>query len=406
MTRSTPAARPPCALTALGMVNALGGSLDEIWPRLIAGDPSGFVLRDDLMASESRPFAQVQSQLPEIPTELSRYACRNNQLVLAAFEAIRCGVESAVAAFGAERVGIVMGSSTTGVAEAEAAFRERAATGSLSSRFELVQLEYGGLGEFVARVSGASGPCYTLSTACSSGAKALVSAKSLLELDICDAVIAGAADSLCRLTARGFGSLQAVAKGLTNPMSRNRDGVSLGEGAVLFLMTREPGGIQLLGAGESNDAHHISAPEPGGRGAETCMRAALADAGLGPEAIVYLNLHGTGTPHNDVMESAAVERVFGRGPVCSSTKPLVGHTLGASGAVELAFCWMMLARRQGDRMFLPPHRFDGELDPELAEIDLAGEQACIDAAPPAALMSNSFGFGGSNCAVILGDTRP
>ena len=136
------------------------------------------------------------------------------------------------------------------------------------------------------------------------------------------------------------------------------------------------------------------------------MRAALADARLAPEAIAYLNLHGTGTPQNDAVESKAVERVFGHGLACSSTKPLVGHLLGASGAVEAAFCWMLLARRDGDAMAVPPHRWDGATDPELAALELAKPGTRVAAPLPVAVMSTSFGFGGSNCALVLGDARP
>jgi 3-oxoacyl-[acyl-carrier-protein] synthase-1 len=149
----------------------------------------------------------------------------------------------------------------------------------------------------------------------------------------------------------------------------------------------------------------MSAPDPEARGAETCMRAALADAGLAPEEIAYLNLHGTGTPQNDASESAAVARVFPAALPCSSTKPLVGHTLGASGALEAAFCWLVLARREGARLRLPPHRWDGERDPKLPALALVDDGTTIDAPVPAALLSNSFGFGGSNCSLALGEAR-
>jgi 3-oxoacyl-[acyl-carrier-protein] synthase-1 len=397
--------RAPCALADVGVLCALGDSLDAVWPRLVAGDQSCFTTRHDLIPGDARPFGDVREELPGIPPELAPYDCRNNRLALAALEAIRPGVASALARFGPERVGIVVGSSTAGIAEAEHALRERAASGRLAAGFDLAQLEFGGLSEFLALASGARGPCYALSTACSSGAKALVSARSLLEVGICDAVVAGAVDSSCRLTANGFEALQALAKGLTNPMSRNRDGITLGEAAALFLVTREPGGVQLLGTGESSDAHHMAAPDPDGRGAEACMRAALCDAGIAPDAVAYLNLHGTGTPQNDAMESAAVARVFGPGLPCSSSKPLVGHTLGASGALEAAFCWAALERREAGRLALLPHRWDGEEDPELPRLDLVAPQTSIDPPGPVALMTNSFGFGGSNCALVLGDER-
>jgi 3-oxoacyl-[acyl-carrier-protein] synthase-1 len=387
------------------MVNALGQTLDEIWPRLTTGDQTRFTIREDLIPGVGRPYGMVRGDLPEIPPDLARHACRNNQLALAALAQIRADIESAVSRYGAERIGVVAGSSTAGIASAEQALREHLETGRLPPSFDLVQLEFGGLAEFIALVTGAAGPSVALSTACSAGAKALVSARTLLELDVCDAVIAGAVDSLCRLTANGFDALQVVADGLTNPMSRNRRGLTIGEGAALFLVTREPAAIQLLGAGESSDAHHMSAPDPEGRGAENCMRLALRDAGIGPEDIAYLNLHGTGTDQNDAMESAAVDRVFGPGLPCSSTKPLVGHTLGASGAIEIGFCWLVLSRREGGRLALPPHRWDGQPDPSLAPLALAPVGARVDREGPAALMSSSFGFGGSNCAVIVGDPR-
>lgn len=395
-------ARSPCALTALGMVNALGSSLDEIWPRLIRGDQSRFLERADLVGGASQRFAEVHEELPKVPVSLSRYDCRNNRLALATFEGIRSNVEAAIGRFGAERVGIVVGSSTAGVEAAELAIEQSRRTGHLPAWFDLIQLEFGGLSEFLRDVSGVRGPCYALSTACSTGAKAIVSARGLLELGFCDAVIAGAIDSCCRLTANGFDSLHALAAHTTNPMSRNRDGLTLGEAGALFLLTRDPGGLQLLGAGESSDAHHMSAPEPKGKGAEASIRAALNDAGLRPDEIDYLNLHGTGTPQNDIMEAIAVDRVFSGSVPCSSTKPLVGHTLGASGAVEAGFCWLMLDRLRGGRLVLPPHCFDEELDDELPTIPLVKKGDWVEVGAEPMLMTSSFGFGGSNCALVLG----
>lgn len=394
-----------CRLAALGMHHALGSRLDEIWPRLLAGDQEGFVRRDDLVPGEAGCYAEARAPLPAIPESLRDYRCRNNQLALSALDSIREAVDAALAEFGPHRVGVVVGSSTSGFSEAEHAFRVREESGALAPSFRLAQLEFGGLCEFVARASGAEGPRQAPSTACSTGAKALLTARSLLDLGFCDAVIAGAVDSLCRLTANGFGALHAVARGITNPMSVNRDGLTLGEGAALFLVTREPGGVQLLGGGESSDAYQMSAPQPDGRGAERCMQDALDDAGLAPDEIAYLNLHGTGTPLNDAMESAAVARLFPGSLPCSSTKPLVGHTLGASGAIEAGFCWLVLERRVSGRLRMPPHRYDGQRDPELAPLELVATGAEIAPAASTAIMTNSFGFGGSNCALVLGDAR-
>jgi 3-oxoacyl-[acyl-carrier-protein] synthase-1 len=397
--------RPPCRLQALGLVTSLGASHDEVWRRLLAGDRSSVCARDDLIPGQSRLFASVTAPLASIPDALAEFRCRNNALALTALEAIAPEVHAALERHGAERVAIVVGTSTSGMGDSETAFRVRARTGSLPDAFALAQLEFGGLSEFLQRATGACGPSYTLSTACSAGGKALIAARTLLELEICDAVIAGAADSLCRLTANGFNELHALSAGHTQPMGHKRDGINIGEGAALFLVTREPGGVQLAGAGESSDAHHISAPDPSGLGAESCMRSALEDAGLAPEAIAYLNLHGTGTPLNDAMESAAVARVLGSATPCSSTKPLVGHTLGASAAIEAAFCWLMLANRSGDEILAPPHCYDGELDPALPPLALVKPGTRLRAGQSAALMSNSFAFGGSNCALLLAAER-
>ena len=389
----------------MGLVCALGDSADAVWPRLIAGDPTAIEPRDDLIPGETRLFGSVRAPLPAIPPALSRHACRNNQLTLAVLAQIRSAVDGVIARLGRARVGVVMASSTAGFSAAEDAFRARDAGGELPGRFELVQLEFGGVASFVADATGAAGPCYALSTACSAGAKALGSARALLRSGLCDAVIAGASDSLCGLTATGFRALGALGAARTNPMSERRDGIHLGEAAALFVVTRERGGVQLLGVGASSDAHHMSAPEPEGRGAESAMRAALSDAGLEPGAIAYANLHGTGTPQNDLSESHATARVLGRDVPCSSTKPLVGHTLGASGALEAAFCWLVLTRRDGAWLDLPPHVFDGALDPKLPALALVRAPRRVVAPAPAALLSSSFGFGGSNCVLVIGEDR-
>ena len=381
------------------MVNALGRSAEEIWPRLLAGDQSHFRVRDDLVPGRGMIVAEVPGALPRVPDRLRAYACRNNAMSLAALEPIEERVADAVAAVGRDRVAVVMGTTTSGVSDAEAAMRHRHATGSLGDSFDYAQLEFGGAAAFVAEVLGTTGPSYTISTACSSGARALASARSLLRLGVCDAVIAGATDTLCGLTANGFAALQAVSEQITNPCSEARNGITLGEGSVLFLVLREPGGIRLLGVGESSDAHHMSAPEPEGIGAERAMRAALADAGLDPAGIAYLNLHGTGTPQNDLMESLAIARVFGESPPCSSTKSLVGHTLGAAGAMEAGFCWLSLANESDGEIPLPPHVYDGRLDPKLSGLRLATKGMRAPAGP---VLTNSFGFGGNNCTLVLG----
>jgi 3-oxoacyl-[acyl-carrier-protein] synthase-1 len=395
-------ARPPCRLAALGVVNALGGEAESVWRGLVAGEPSRLSWKEDLVPGRRLLVGAVSDPLPEVPRALARYGCRNNAMALAALRQIEGPLREAIVRAGAERVGVVLGTSTSGVGDAEAAFRYQREHGGLDPAFDYAQLEFGGLAAFAAEWLGVRGPAYTLSTACSSGARALASARSLLAMGLCDVVVAGAADTLCGLTANGFGALQAICDGVTNPCSRNRNGLTLGEGAAMFLLTPEPGGIQLTGAGESSEAHHMSAPDPTGAGAEAAMRGALADAGLTPDAIAYLNLHGTGTPLNDAMECQAVARVFGTALPVSSTKPLVGHTLGAAGALEAAFCWLVLERSERGALELPPHCFDGEHDPELPPVHLVGKSESVR--PPDGrlrVMTNSFGFGGNNCTLVL-----
>ena len=223
-----------------------------------------------------------------------------------------------------------------------------------------------------------------------------------MSLGVCDAVLAGGSDSLCGLTANGFAALHAVAEDVSNPFSVNRAGLTLGEGAALFLVTREETGVQLLGVGESSEAHHMSAPDPEGGGAADSMKAALHDAGIAPADVAYLNLHGTGTRLNDVMESLAVARVLGTETPCSSTKSLVGHTLGAAGAMEVGFCWMVLRARDGAQLPLIPHCYDGMRDLDLEPISLVHKGERREVARDVFVLSNSFGFGGNNCSLVLG----
>jgi len=220
-------------------------------------------------------------------------------------------------------------------------------------------------------------------------------------------VIVGGIDSLCQLTVNGFHALESVSKGHCNPFSANRDGINIGEGAALFTLTLATDNtaneacVLLAGIGESSDAHHMSAPHPEGAGAIAAMQAALDDAQISAQEIDYINLHGTATPKNDAMESRAVLSVFGdTPPPASSTKPLVGHTLGAAGAIEAAFCYLLLSQHNHS-FALPPHRFDGQQDPRDPSIALVAPMQCADHGKLNYVMSNSFAFGGSNASLIF-----
>jgi 3-oxoacyl-[acyl-carrier-protein] synthase-1 len=390
-----------CKLAAVGIVNALGGSATQIRPRLFAGE-CGLAERGDAVPGRTMFLGEISDPLPEIPDRLARFRCRNNAVSLLALRSIETPIRAAIERFGSSRIGVIFGTSTSGVSDAETALRHQREHGGLAPGFDYAQLEFGGGAEFIAEYFESTGPAYTISTACSSGARALASARSLLGLGICDAVIAGATDTLCNLTVYGFSALQAVSDEITNPCSVNRKGLSLGEASALFLVTRDEGGVQLLGVGESSEAHHMSAPDPTGAGAESAMREAMQDAGIAPSDVLYLNLHGTGTPLNDSMECAAVGRVLGLDTACSSTKPMVGHTLGAAGATEAGFCMLALEAAEDGSMPLIPHRWDGARDPDIPPIRLVEEPGRISFAGRAIVATNSFGFGGNNCVLVLG----
>ncbi|CAA7627916.1 Beta-ketoacyl synthase [Candidatus Terasakiella magnetica] len=372
-------------LNALGIASGLGQGKAATAQALFAG------LRP-------QPFGRIPGELPPLPAALSAWECRNNRLLLALLNEMEAEIAAAIGHYGPKRVAVVIGTSTSGIAEGEVAVDCYHRTGALSADYAYTRQETGSGAEFIARHLGISGPAWVVATACSSAAKAMASARRLLRQGMADAVITGGADTLCRLTQAGFSALESVAADLCNPMSRNRDGITIGEGGALFLMTRDPGDVALLGVGESSDAHHISAPDPSGAGALDSMRRALADAGLEPGGIAYVNLHGTATPLNDAMESKAVAELLGLSVACSSTKALTGHTLGAAGAVEAAFVWLTLSRYFNPARVVPPHLWDGVADPDLAPLALAAPGTPL---PPGAGLSNSFAFGGSNCTLVL-----
>ncbi len=293
-------------------------------------------------------------------------------------------------------MGIVLGSSTTGIQRAESAFKARLSNGAWPDGYDYARQEPGDPALFLASILGVNGPTYTVSTACTSGAKAMASAARLIQAGLCDAVVCGGADTLCELTVNGFAALEATSSRICNPFSRNRDGINIGEGAALFLLSREPAALRLAGWGESSDAYHVSAPDPDGIGAEGSVRQALDHAGLTPGDVGYLNLHGTATRLNDAMEARMVDRVFGGGLPCGSTKALTGHMLGAAGSCEAAFVALALLRGGA----LPPHVWDGERDPDLPWIELV--PAVGGRSDSRYMMSCSYAFGGNNIALILG----
>lgn len=387
-------------LNQLGVVCALGSGGAAVAQALLASDlPRGVAVSDRHMPGRPLALGQVEATLPALDELAPPLRSRNNALLAAAYAQIREQAEAAIERFGATRVAIVLGTSTSGIGETELALPARLERGHWPEGFHYAQQEIGAPSRFLAQLSGARGPAWTLSTACSSSAKALASAARLLRAGIVDAVLAGGADALCAFTVNGFSALEAVAVKRCNPFSHNRCGINIGEGAALFLLTREPGPVRLAGWGESSDAHHMSAPEPQGRGASAAIAQALVRAGIAADQLDYVNLHGTATRHNDAMESLALQACGLAAVAASSTKPLTGHALGAAGAIEAALCWLTLARNPQRR--LPPHWWDGVADPALPALDLIAPGR--RAARLRYAMSQSFAFGGSNAALLFGE---
>jgi 3-oxoacyl-[acyl-carrier-protein] synthase-1 len=386
-------------LNAMGVTCALGHGAAAVRRGLFAAAPRGLVETDRYSPGRALHLGCVTQPLPPLGATVPvEQRSRNNALLAVALAELRPAADAALARHGPRRAAVVLGSSTAGVAEGEQAAIQLQRQAGWPAGYHYAQQEMSSPADFVARELGVRGPVHTISVACSSGAKAIASAARMLRAGLVDMVVAGAADALCSLTVAGFGALESVAAGRCNPLSLNRRGINLGEGAALFLMSREAGPVRVGGWGETSDAHHMSAPEPGGRGAADAMRLALQRAGITASSVGYVNLHGTATLQNDAMESHAVAAVLGLDVPVSSTKPITGHALAAAGAVEAAFAWLTLADNPGGD--LPAHWWDGERDPALPLLRVVPPGERLGRAPDWVL-SNSFAFGGSNAALLF-----
>ena len=407
---NTGSSRAASYLNALGLVCALGDDLAQIRSAVFAATPGG--LTESAAFSDSvLQLGQVRTKLADLHVLPAPQHSRNNALLLSALAQIRAKVDATIARFGAHRIAVVLGTSTSGIGASELAISALKKHGKLPAEFDLAQQEIGSPAIALAGLLKITGPAYVISTACSSSAKALASAARLLQLGVCDAVLCGGVDSLCKFTVAGFAALDSISAARCNPFSANRTGINIGEGAALFLMTREPAevspegdtarNVRLLGWGECSDAHHISAPQPSGAGALRAMQLALARAQITADAIDYVNLHGTATPQNDAMEANAANTLFGAHTPMSSTKPLTGHTLGAAGAIEAALCYLSLTQNPLGNIL--PHWWDGRTDPNLAPLHLAAPGLQLGR-PLNYVLSNSFAFGGSNASLVLAST--
>lgn len=394
----------PIYLNDMSLVCPLGSDHGSVLRRLLQGDVSGLVEDTTWLGDRPTFVGCVRELLPDaLPEKLRHWDCRNNRLLLKALEPLRSAIEAAIQRYGRGRVGVVLGSSTSGIADAEPALIQWHQQGDVPAHYHYDIQELGTPSRLLASVLGLEGPAFTLSTACTSSAKALASARRLIQAGFCDLVLAGGVDTLCQLTVKGFASLESLSPERCQPFSAHRRGINVGEAAALFLVSAEEAPVALAGVGETSDAYHISAPHPEGRGAIAAMEQALADAAISPGQLDYLNLHGTATLQNDAMESLAVNRVFGGQLPVSSTKALTGHTLGAAGALEAAFCWLLLSDLN-QAAALPPNRIDGPVDPQLAPLNLLTMGGTFRRNRENYMMSNSFAFGGNNIALLLRGT--
>ena len=338
----------------------------------------------------------------QLPAHLADFDCRNNRLALLGLhqDDFSAAVEVAIARHGRRRIGVLLGTSTSGILQTEQAYRHcDPATGALPNDFiyHTTHNTYS-VGDFVRSAFKLEGPAVVVSTACSSSAKVFAAAARMIAAGLIDAAIVGGVDSLCLTTLYGFNSLELLAPDPCRPFDAERNGISIGEAAAFVLLERPADSLAadavlLLGAGESSDAHHMSSPHPEGLGAQMAMAAALKAAGVQADDIDYINLHGTATPSNDAAEGKAVAALFGDRVPCSSTKGATGHTLGAAGGLEAIFS--ALALQQG---FLPGGVNTRHVDPGIPIQYLTANRAYA----PRRVLSNAFGFGGTNCSLVLG----
>ena len=389
----------PLRISAYTATSALGAGRSAHLEALL-GERSGLRPQAVENCALSTYVGEVAGLDRPLAGELTRWDCRNNRLAQLALaqDEFRVAVERSRARFGAGRIGVFIGTSTSGVQQAELAYRDRDRDANLlpDSFVHRYTQNIFSAADFVRTDLGLDGPTLAISTACSSSAKVFASARRAISAGDCDAALVGGVDSLCLTTLYGFNSLQLVSSEPCRPADLKRNGISIGEAAGFALLEPGEGELMLLGYGESSDAHHMSTPDPEGRGASAAMRAALRRANLGPHRVDYINLHGTATPANDLAEDRAVREVFGPDVALSSTKGWTGHTLGAAGMVEAAIALLCI-----EAGLMPRSLNTREKDPAIEGNVLLETRR----APVKRVLSNSFGFGGSNCSLIFGSER-
>jgi 3-oxoacyl-[acyl-carrier-protein] synthase-1 len=383
----------PLPITGYSVLSALGGTREEHLDALAHGrsglGPAPFAL----------PFTTavgaVRCELPELTGALTPWATRMARMLAHLVQQLDEPLRRARARWQPDRIGVLLGTSTAGAESTERAYREFVQVGRFPGGYDfLKQHTFGAALHVVAELTGARGPAWMVSTACTSGAKPIASAWRLIHAGVIDAAIVGGADTLCAMTLHGFESLQALDRDRCRPFHRDRLGISIGEGGALLLIERTGDGrVRIESVGETSDAYHVSAPHPDGAGAEAAMRQALTLAGCAPHSVDYVNAHGTGTKLNDSAEAKAIARVFAHPVPVVSTKCYTGHTLAAAGAIEAVFSAMAI-----EEGWIPPALFSEPRDPDVSlHVPTVRTHGRFQR-----VLSNSFAFGGNNVSVLLG----
>lgn len=382
----------PLPITGYSICSALGRDREATVERL-RGNRDGLV---DVPFDVGFPtvVGALPFELPELPPELSGWTNRPNRISQHLVNHLEGPLAKTRARWKPERIGIVLGTSTSGADMTERAYKHWLEHGSLPETYDFrKQHTFGALVDVLKQLTGAEGPAWVVSTTCTSSAKPFGSARRLIETDVLDAVIVGGIDTLCTMTVTGFHSLGALSAKPCKPFSAQRDGINIGEGGALMIVERSGDGVALLeGVGESSDAYHISAPHPEGLGASLAMQRALEVAGVDPRDVDHINAHGTGTPLNDTAEAKGILSVFGNDIPVVSTKSYTGHTLGGAGAIEAVMSILVLEEGR----IAPSLRVD-PIDPKV-EINVLTEP---QTGSYRRVLSNSFAFGGNNCSVVL-----
>lgn len=379
----------------LTSVSSLGTDEATIVDSLSHTDKCYLTYRDDLLNEHKGSyFGEIKAKLPALD-EYPEHKSRNSAVLAFLADSIKDSINELKQKYSKDRIAIILGTSTSGLDETEDELKKFMQTGVPSRDFYYKSQEFGDPSMFLADYLEIDGPAYTISTACSSSARALICGKRMLESGLVDAVIAGGADTLCKVPINGFNSMGVLSHERCLPFNKNRAGINIGEGGGLMILSKEKASLELLGVGESSDAYHVSSPEPSGAGAISAMEMALDNASLTPDDIGYVNLHGTATKLNDAMESKAMASLFKGKVPCSSTKYMTGHTLGAAGIVEASILCYLLKHD----LDLPVQDFShDEIDDTLDECGLIKEKI---KAKKKVMMSNSFAFGGNNASIII-----